>query len=458
MIDAESVARALQVPCIISSDMTDKMQLWEDIYKNQSYWLKDSELKHRIKSMRLAAIVSRELKRLTLTEFQAKVNDTKLNEDFQKACRVLFRKLDSGIALGGLLLKPYFTIYGVRVDIITQNQYLPLNYTDDICDAIVCPEEITVGRTYYTRLEKHVYDRQNKTHTITNRCFKSSNPGTIGTECDLSEVEAWADILTEKVYHNVEKPLFAVFRMPDSNNIDETSSLGVSAFAEAVDFIHDADVHWERILWELESSERAIDASEDLFRFNTQTQKPDLPKGRERMYHTLERTGNDGNTIYNTFSPEVRDSSYFNALNQMLRRIECCVGLSYGTISEVADNPKTAEEIRSSKQRSFARVSDIQVNLECALQDLIYAMQYYHNYYNNSNISVELTCTFGDGVLENTGEEFVRRSQLVASGALKKEYLISWYFHCSLEEAKEMIPDEPNEPENIDFSMYGGDN
>ncbi|MBQ8825125.1 MAG: phage portal protein, partial [Ruminococcus sp.] len=219
-----------------------------------------------------------------------------------------------------------------------------------------------------------------------------------------------------------------------------------------------ADVHWERILWELESSERAIDASEDLFRFNTQTQKPDLPKGRERMYHTLERTGNDGNTIYNTFSPEVRDSSYFNALNQMLRRIECCVGLSYGTISEVADNPKTAEEIRSSKQRSFARVSDIQVNLECALQDLIYAMQYYHNYYNNSNISVELTCTFGDSVLEDTDKEFVRRSQLVTSGALKKEYLISWYFHCSLEEAKEMIPYEPNEPENIDFSMYGGDN
>lgn len=91
--------------------------------------------------------------------------------------------------------------------------------------------------------------------------------------------------------------------MPDTNNIDLDCPLGVSAFSDAIGFIRDADEQWERILWELESSERAIDASEDLFRFNPETNQPVLPKGRERMYHCLKATGEGGKTIYNTFSP-----------------------------------------------------------------------------------------------------------------------------------------------------------
>ena len=162
--------------------------------------------------------------------------------------------------------------------------------------------------------------------------------------------------------------------MPDTNNIDLDCPLGVSAFSDAVGFIRDADEQWERILWELESSERAIDASEDLFRFNPETNQPVLPKGRERMYHCLEATGEGGKTIYNTFSPEVRDNSYFHALNQIFRQIENTTGLSYGTISEVSDVEKTAEEVKISKQRSFVRVCDIQKNLQTALEQLAAAV------------------------------------------------------------------------------------
>lgn len=113
-----------------------------------------------------------------------------------------------------------------------------------------------------------------------------------------------------------------------------------------MDFIRDADEHWERILWELESSERAIDATEDLFRYKDG--KPVLPKGRERMFRSYEKT--DGQSFINTFSPEVRDTAYFHAFNQILRRIENAVGLSYGTLSEVSDveKPQRKCEVPSS--------------------------------------------------------------------------------------------------------------
>ncbi|MGN0592847.1 MAG: hypothetical protein ACI4JQ_06350 [Ruminococcus sp.] len=435
MICADEIAKALGVPCLISGGMQKKMQLWDDLYQNRASWQKK-----RVKSLRLPAAIARELKRLTLTEFEIATEDMELNAPLQLTKRLLRRSMDYGIAIGGLLLKPYYS-GGVQMDMVAQNQYLPVRYTDDTCTSVVCPEEIAIGKTYYTRLEFHDFDSLRHTHTIQQRCFRSGMPGMLGTECSLTDVPQWADILPEKTYDNAAHPLFAIFQMPDANNIDPTSPLGISAYADAVDLIHDADVHWERILWELESSERAIDASEDLFRY--QNGKPVLPQGRERMFRCLERTGN-ANAIFNTFSPEVRDSSYFNAFNQMLRRIESTVGLSYGTLSEVSDVEKTAEEIRSSKQRSFVRISDMQSGLKSALEGLLYGFQYYRDYYSNTSSAApaELTCTFGDGVLEDVDKEFQRRSQMVRDKILKPELLLSWYFGCSEEEASEMMPQQ----------------
>lgn len=436
MIDTSTIAAAVGVPCLISGNMQQQMQLWEDLYQNRAGWQKK-----RIKPMKLPSAIIRELKRLTLTEFHASVNDVNIDAAFQKTIPVLRRSMDMGLAMGGMLLKPCFS-GGVMVDIVPQSAYLPVKYTDTFCDSVICPEELAIGKSYYTRLEYHVYDRSTLTHTITQCCFKSGMPGVLGTECRLSEVPEWADILPEKVYENAKRPLFAVFQVPDANNIDPASPLGVSVYADAIHFIRDADEHWERILWELESSERAIDATEDLFRYKDG--KPVLPRGRERMFRSYEKT--EGQSFINTFSPEVRDTSYFHALNQIFRRIENAVGLSYGTLSEVSDVEKTAEEVKFSKQRSFVRVNDIQENLRVSLEQLVYGIQYYHDYYANRTRSpAVLTCTFGDGVLEDFEKEYQRRSQMVRDRILKPELFLSWYFGCTPEEALNMLPEQQND-------------
>ena len=436
MIQANEIAAAFGLPCLLSGDMQTALQLWEDLYQNRANWQKE-----RVKPLRLPAMIARELKRLALTEFVLDTKDTELQLPLQHTKQMLRQKLDYGIASGGLLLKPYYH-NGLQIDFVAQNQYLPVRYTNDACTAVICPEELVLEKRCYTRLEFHQFDERVHTHTIQQRCFRSPTPGTLGLECDLSEVPQWANLLPQKTYYDVSQPLFAMFQMPEANNIDPTSPLGVSAYADAVDLIHDADVHWERILWELESSERAIDASEDLFRFHPGTNQPILPKGRERMYHCLEKTGT-GNTIFNTFSPEIRDTSYFNALNQILRRIESAAGLSYGTLSEISDVEKTAEEIKSSKQRSFVRVSDIQGNLQAALEQLLYGFQYYRDYYANRHTKpAEVSCTFGDGVLEDTDKEFQRRLQMVQARVLKPELLLSWYFGCEEAEALQMLPEQ----------------
>lgn len=411
------------------------MAFWEKLYLNDAEWQSG-----RVRPLKIPAVVAKELKRLIMKEFSVSVNDEELDRAFQGFIPKLRRKLDFGLAIGGMVFKPYWD-GTTRVDIVPQNEYLPIKYTDDSCDSIACPETVTIGKTSYTRIEVHDYNRKNMTHKVTNYCFKSGNPSFIGAECGLEEVPEWSGMTKEKVFENVRQPLFSVFRTPDSNSVDIGSSLGISVFSDAVGFIRDADIQWERILWELESSERAIDASEDLFRFRDG--KPILPKGRERMYHTYGKTGSNDNSIFNTYSPEIRDISYFNAFNQIMRRIENACGLSYGFLSEVDSVEKTAEEIRSSKQRSHSRVCDIQENLRISLEETLYGMKYLRDYYENRKSGdVKITCSFGDGVLEDTDKEFQRRLQMVTAGLLSGEKFLAWYFGCEESEASKYMPEK----------------
>ena len=127
MIDATQIAAAMQVPCLLSGDMIQQMQLWEELYLNRAGWIRN-----RIRSCHIPANIAQELKRLTLTEFSATVHDAaELEQAVRRVLPKLRRKMDFGLAIGGLLLKPYFTAQGVSVDIVPQNAYLPVNYTDD---------------------------------------------------------------------------------------------------------------------------------------------------------------------------------------------------------------------------------------------------------------------------------------------------------------------------------------
>ena len=153
------------------------------------------------------------------------------------------------------------------------------------------------------------------------------------------------------------------------------------------------------------------------------------------------------------FSPAIRDSNIFNGFNRILQRIEFSCGLAYGTISDPQVVEKTAEEIRSSKQRSYVQTSRIQQSLQNALEQLLYAMKVYAALYELPyDQNAELTCSWGDSVLEDTEKTFQQQLQLAQAGYYKPECLLSWYFGCSEEEAKEMIPDKP-----VYREPFGGD-
>jgi A118 family predicted phage portal protein len=226
-----------------------------------------------------------------------------------------------------------------------------------------------------------------------------------------------------------------------ANNIDTQSPVGVSVYSRAVKLIQEADAQYSRILWEYEGSELAIDASVDVLREDDQG-RVRMPQRCKRLFRKVDVDKGTSGDLYEVFSPTIRDVSLFNGLDKILKRVEFNCNLAYGTLSDPQNVDKTAEEIRSSKARSYSMVSNIQTALEAALQDLLWAMDFYASLYGLApRGAYEANFTWGDGVLQDTDKEYARRMDMADRGYLRPEKVISWYFGVSEEEALKYMPE-----------------
>lgn len=414
---------------VVSHEMQTQSELWHDIYTNNGIWLKNDVI-----SLRLPAAITSEMSRLVFTEseittdekspYKATVDDfsSRLDDEFETA-----------LAFGGMMFKPYLSHGKIQIDLIRADCFVPVAFVGKTMTSAVFVSKKNVGNACFTLIEYHEFNAENRTHTVKNRVCKSLNSEIIGWECPFNEVPEWSGLVREITFTNVEKPLFSYFKVPSANDIDLDSPLGVSVYARAVDLIRQADEQWARIEWEYESKETALDVSMDMIKENA------LPKRKNRIYRKYDVDNLDGN-FYNVFSPEIRDSAQFNYFNRILQRIEFNCGLAYGTLSDPQTVEKTAEEIKTSKQRSYTQVSAIQRNLETAINDLFYAVSVYAKIGGISSENAEIVCTWGDSVLEDTDKEFQRRLQMVNAGILTKEKFVSWYFHCDENQANDYIP------------------
>ena len=244
----------------------------------------------------------------------------------------------------------------------------------------------------------------------------------------------------------IERPFFVYIKVPRANNVDPHSPLGASVFSRAVDVIEETDKQFSRILWEYKATEAAIDADISLFDTDKNGELI-LPEGQERLFRNYDFEGSENSGFLKEFLPTIRDSSLFNGLNEFIRKIEFLCSLAYGTLSDPNDVAKTATEVKASKQRSYTAVSRMQKAWDSALDDIIAIMDTLCTLYNIVPAGIiDKTCTWGDGVLEDTEAEYQRRWAMVLAGKMKLEKFYAWYFGCSEKEALDYIPDAPVYP------------
>lgn len=444
IFSSDKITDAIMIEPDISDEMAKSIDLWTKMYKDKSPWV-DGD---KIKPMGLASSIASEMARLTTIEMESIISGSDradyLNEQYQKVVDKLRVQVEYGLAKGGLIFKPYIDNENIPIDYVQADNFYPVDFdSSGNLIAVVFPEEVIKGDKVYTRLEYHHLLSDN-TYYISNTAFeRGGEEEGIGKPVSLEIIEEWADLEPELNLTGLNKPLFSYFKIPLANNKDTKSNLGVSVYSRAENLIKEADKQYSSILWEYEATEIAIDASMDMFKINPNGE-PEMPEGKERLFRELDTSDE---SFYKVFNPTIRDGSLFNGLNQLLRKIEFNVGLAYGTLSDVQETSKTATEIRSSKQRSYATIVDIQKALRVSLEHLINSMEYLTTLYNLApEGELQVSFDFDDSIVVDTKEEQAIMLQEVSAGLITPEKYLMVRYGVSEEEAGEMLPN-PNPPQ-----------
>lgn len=436
------VAKVFPEASLEYENMDEAIESWLQLYYDDPPW---KETVHG-NTMNLPAGIAGEFARLIMIENEINITGSKRAEYISKQMERLIEKLEvnieEGCALGGVLFKPYVSRGKVLIDCITPENFRPIQYTDDEITGVACFSQIIKGRYYYYRVEKQIYDPDAGTHTVTSRFYMSRDPNSIGEEISADQFPV--QVIGDFVIHNVDRPLFTYYRVPRANTVDKESPLGISVFAPAIKKIRAADRQWDMFLWEYEGGELAIDADDRCvkpIRQEDDTVRAVIPKGKDRLFRRLKFANPSGEPLYKVFAPELRDSAYGRGLDKILKQIEFSVGLSYGSISDPQNVDKTAEEVKSSKYRSFGIVSRMQAALEKALANVIYAIDQYASACNLAPAGTfDVQWNWGDGILEDNEKETQIRLQEVNSGIVDPIDYLMWRYGYTEEQAREKLP------------------
>lgn len=438
--------REFGVSPAVSMTMEQQITLWYAMLVNTPPW-QDCN----VKAVGLPAAICREVTRPTLVEFTANITGSQradyLNDGFQLAKENFSKALELGLALGGVALKPY--IYGDKllVDMTGAAGFQPTKFdpTGRCIGGVFRDKPVKVNGKYYVRLESH--DLTDTVYTIKNKSYYSDSTGSVGAPAPLDVVPEWADIQEEVTIQNMDGPLFAYFKPPIANTADTNSLCGMSIYGDAatVELIKQADEQWERLRWEYKSGERKV-----LMDGNTSTAN----MFDKRLFEIGAFTA-DGD-FYQFLNPELRNDALYKGFQDVIRRIEFNVGLSYGDISDPQTVEKTATEIRSGKQRKYVLISSIQTALEHTFDALIYAMDVYATLYGlAADGEYEVTYDWGDSILddqETKDNEFARDLQLLNAGIMNDWEFRAKYFNEDEATAKAALPkmqDVVTEPQNV---------
>lgn len=440
---------------LISGKMENALPLWVAIYEGGGPWCSEKE---NIHSLGLGPAIAQEFSRLvTMESTLSCTGSTRAGWLLAQAQPLLDRlpaHVETACALGGCIFKPYVQEDHIVVDVVQEDAFFPTTFdTSGRMTGAIFTQQLKRRNAIYTRLEHHEF--RDGAETIRNLAFVSSTTAQLGRQIPLTEVPEWADLAPEARVDNLTRPLFAYFKIPTANRTDRHSPLGASVYALAVDTIRDADLQYGSLLWEYKGGELAIDVDAMAIRQDPNGDLQMAARDRRLYRHLV----NGNLQMWNTFAPALRDASYLNGLDAMLRRIEFQCGLAYGTISNPQTVEKTAEEVRAGKQRSYATVRLIQRSLQDALESLFYAMDIYATLYNLAPAGAyELAFDWDDSIVNDPAARKQQFWQYVEAGRFPFERYLVEFEGYSEEEAAQIAAQAAAGTDTLTFgSLPPGD-
>lgn len=383
----------------------------------------------------VATLVTNELSISCGTSARAKY----IEEQLQPLTRKLHNAVQLATAGGQIIIRPFVQDGKFYFDLVQPGRFFPTRFNPDgrVMAGYFVDYRDVKGKEYI-RIER--FDCDGKQMIVSNKAYRSAGD-IMGSEVPLATVPQWAELEPEITINGIKQPLFGCIQMPFANTVDDASPLPVSIYANAMDSIMEFDKVYSEMLYELHSGRRkSIVERQALVPMPKDTNK------RGKRFHYFDPTSDvyildpaEQAKPFQDYSPALRTAEYMTGLKAILHIVENQCHLSPGTMAiDERTGTVTATQVISQDRTTYNTCSAIQQQgVTQGLLDVITAMNAMCELYQLAPAGELVPAvTYGDGVFEDTQQEFSRRIQMVQADILKPEQLLAWYFGVDVETAQ----------------------
>ena len=386
------------------------------------------------------------------SEAQKFINETFKDNDFYKSYE---RYLESGMALGGMAIKPYVDDKQIKLSWIQADAFYPLrsnsNNISGVAIASVTTKVIGKAINRYTLLEFHEW--KDNDYIITNELYCSvDSADVVGKRVPLSEL--YPDLEEETHSQGVlTRMLPTYFKPAGMNNKDRYSLLGLSVTDNAKNTLKQIDDSFDKLNWEVKMSQKKVTVSADAIQVipdeNNQAGFKQIFDSEQDVFLSLDG-GLDDKSPIKDISLEPRVEPFISSISTNLKLLEMQVGLSSGTFTFDSNGLKTATEVVSENSMTYQTRNSHLTNVEQNIKELVTSILELAKSVKlyNGPTDEEITIDFDDAIFVDKQAQATYLLSLLSSGLISKKYFLTKQLGVTDEEAEKMLTDIDNETIN----------
>ena len=454
-------------------DIYDYMQIWKewlagDVADFHHYKVKlasGTTVNKEILTMNMPKKVCEDMAKLLWTE-KTQIQ-LKRKKDTIKLWSILDNKvnnfttnfpifIEQVMALGNGALIEYKDNGVTTIDYVTGDLVIPYKYTNSYVYGLITVSrysEIEDAETnkektfYYTHITYHEYE--NGKYKRKHELYKSENDNELGNEINFNEI--YSDIETEDEIET-DVPYFQVLKPNLANNLDMSSPLGISIFANSIDRFKAIDLKYDSFSREFVLGKKRILVD------NTTLKAKAIPNENGKIDYVQQFDAND--EVYvavegmekqpaKEIDFTLRTKDHIDAINAELNWLSSNVGLGENYYKFDGVSVKTAAEVISENSKAFRTRTRHLINVNDVVYDLVRAICHIEGI-----DASDIVITPDDSIITDKNAEKTLALMEVQQGLKsKKSYLIK--FEGMTEQQAQEELDKINEEKMTNQEVFG---
>lgn len=320
----------------------------------------------------------------------------------------------------------------IKLEYVKANQIIPLTIRyGEIIECAFISQILEKGK-------KYIYV---ETHTIDNNKYKITNTYLEDKEGELIKVKLPEGIV-ENLTIDSNIPLFSIIKPNIVNNIDESTALGISVYANAIDNLKGVDLAYNNFNKDFKLGGKKVFINQDITKTDEYGETI-TPDDLAQQLFTIVGDSNilDKEKLIQEHNPDLRVGDNKDGIQAQLDYLsfKCGFGSKHYQFNNGAI--VTATQYSGDKQDLMQNISKHCINIEKALIGIVKAILYLGNKAIDNSIKydTEINIVFDDSYIIDKEAERQRDLQEIREGLKAKwEYRKKWYDETE-EEARKKI-------------------